>query len=1068
MRAVHLNNLKIRHKLILLLFFPVGVLVLFTGYGTMEKWRQYSDAKTIQTAYEYVLGLSDVIHALQKERSLSAGYLNSDGKVFKAELDRQWLLTDERINTLQTYHVVRVLTSRDHASLRGDLIELSKLLQTRYEWRRAIDEQLAKDAIAGYSALIVDAIYLIRSIGPKMDDAVLVRNNQAYDVLLWIQEYAARERGMVNGLLVKSQTDSRTIAQVSAMAAKQDSLLDEYFRINPFPDENQIMGEALLQDSPVFAQVDSMRQAIQSRIEKLELLDQLSILMGYGGLIHQFKNYVLRGDADRKASVFYTYQQAFDLLNQFRSIPQTTPMEIAALNRIESTLDQYEERLNLVGRMRLQGASVADIDEAVRIDDRAALSAIDFLRGGIQTVALDDWFRAATHRIDLFKALSDELRRESIRFAVEKTQRMLFVLSGYVFITLVALLCSLFFVVSISRRLVMGISDITNALRRVEESGDFSGHITIQGNDEIAAMGRSFNSLINERQSAENRLRLSARVFESTIDGIMITDAEQKIMTINPAFSTITGYSESEVVGRRPRVLSSNRHDHSFFQLMWKQIKEKGCWQGEIWNRRKCGEVYPQWENISAVKDNLGRVVNYICVFSDISKIKHSQQQMEYLAHHDSLTGLPNRALLDQHLTQGLERAWRQHDVMAVLFLDLDRFKNINDSLGHPSGDALLKLVAKRLKRLIRAEDLVARLGGDEFAIVLESPSDGQCVARVAQKCIEAFKHPFNIEGTDVFTSTSIGISLYPDDGEQVDLLLKHADTAMYYAKEQGRNNYCFYDRQMTAQAVERLALENQLRRALAQQQLVLQYQPQVSLKTGEITGVEALIRWRQPDGSYISPTLFISVAEESGLIEEIDRWVLHEACKQAVRWQSAGLPPISMAVNISGFSMEHGMLLEMVENALHHSQVDPRLLELEITEGFLMQHSEQAAMIIRELRAQGVSFSIDDFGTGYSSLGYLKNLPINRLKIDRSFVQDIPDDENDMAITQAVIALGHSMNMGVVAEGVEMESQARYLTGLACDYAQGFMYGRSVDAHEIEAMVTRSVRNPEPAVTDA
>ncbi len=1026
------------------------VVIAFAGYVVTEKWRQYSHAETLHNSYQYSIKLSNVVYAMQKERGLTAGFVSSAGRSFSEELREQRQQTDEQVALLQQGGF-QVLLRSSGPTIKKRVGELMLRLGSRLSWRMEAEQLDKYPLFTKYTNFNRDAIHLLQAMGDTADDAELIRLNRIYGNLLWIQEFAGQERGVVNGILAAGVVGSKAIVEVNGYIAKQTLLIDELKELLWHPVDVQ----AVLGDRSV-VEVDRMRAMLLLRVEKVDLLNELQSIIGYGGFIHQFKNYVIRGDNLSRDSVIVRYQQVQHSLDRYRQLSPLSEGEVAAIEKIQAALDIYHENLLVVEEMHRAGASLSAIDQRVAVDDSSVIKAIFYLANGIPDISADRWFVSATKRIDLFKELSDDLKQVSLRYIKEKRGQARFVLTLTLLITIVTLLVAFFLGVLITHRLVTGSANIINALNHVEKSGDFSGHIAVDGRDEIAEIGRSFNQLIEGRQSAEEQLWLASRVFSSTIDGIMVTNMDEQIVLVNPAFTTITGYSEEEIMGQTPRKFSSSRHDETFFKAMWEEIHQKGFWQGEIWNCRKNGEVYPQWQHISVVLDAQHQKINYIAVFSDISVIKHSQEKLEHLAHHDALTGLPNRIMLDIHITQGIERAKRQNKALAVLFLDLDRFKNVNDSLGHPAGDELLKQVSLRLKQLVRAEDLVARLGGDEFALVLEAPTDGRSIARIAQKCIDAFLLPFEVEEHTVYTSTSLGISVYPEDGERAGELLKHADTAMYHAKEQGRNSYSFYNRQMTQIAVDRLALEAQLRQAIEQNELILQYQPQISLLTGEISGVEALIRWRQADGSLISPSQFIPIAEESALIDKVDRWVLGEACRQAKEWLDIGLPPINMAVNISGFSIEHGMLLDMVEEALEKSQLNPEILELEITEHYLMQHREQATLIIEQLREQGLTFSIDDFGTGYSSLGYLKTLPINRLKIDQSFIRDIPDDESDKAITRAVIALGHSMQMKVVAEGVESKEQAAFLAELGCEFAQGYLFSEAVSAERIVEMLSQ------------
>lgn len=545
------------------------------------------------------------------------------------------------------------------------------------------------------------------------------------------------------------------------------------------------------------------------------------------------------------------------------------------------------------------------------------------------------------------------------------------------------------------------------------------------------------------RQRSERQLQQSAAVFENTAEGVMITDADGRILDVNHSFTVITGYAKAEVLGKNPRMLQSGRHDDAFYRDMWAVLRKAGQWEGEIWNRRKNGEIYPEWLNVSEVLGKNGSISNYVGVFSDISHAKRSQMELNFLAHHDPLTGLPNRLLFNERLGHALKRAQRENRQVALLFIDLDRFKNINDTLGHPVGDMLLSQVAQKMQQAIREEDTLARLGGDEFTVILEDVGHSRNAAAVAEKLMACFTIPYSIQGRELYLTASIGISLFPQDGDGVDTLLKNADVAMYQAKALGRNAYHFFTEALSVSALERFSMENDMRQALHRQEFSVHYQPQFSLQTGRIIGAEALVRWRHPDKGLISPGRFIAVAEDSGLILPIGEWVLRTVCEQMQAWREAGGELERVSVNISGMQIQRGHIVELVRRVLAESGLPPRFLELEITEGFIMHQSDGAIETLEALRALGVALSIDDFGTGYSSLTYLKRLPVSKLKIDQSFVQGIPRDSNDEAIAKAVIALGKSMQFELVAEGIENDLQHWFLKRHECDFGQGFHYCR-------------------------
>ncbi|MCA1989688.1 MAG: PAS domain S-box protein, partial [Desulfarculus sp.] len=566
---------------------------------------------------------------------------------------------------------------------------------------------------------------------------------------------------------------------------------------------------------------------------------------------------------------------------------------------------------------------------------------------------------------------------------------------------------------------------------------------------------------ITERRQAQEQIQLLAKVFENTIEGISVTDTRGTIQMVNPGFTHITGYSAEEVLGRNPRVLKSDRHDAEFYAAMWRDIVENGHWSGEIWNRRKSGEAYPEWLTISVIKDAAGEPTHYVAVFHDITEIKRSEEQIRHQAYHDALTGLPNRQLFNDRLEMALSRARRGGESLAVVFLDLDHFKTINDSLGHAVGDLLLQEVAQRLKRSVRQEDTVCRLGGDEFIMILPELGEVDQAVAVAGRIIEDLEKPFSLRGHELYITCSIGITIYPNDGDDLETLVKNADMAMYRAKEQGRNTYRLFTPAMNQRARQRQEMLSALRRAVERDEFLVHYQPQVDLFTEQVVGIEALVRWRPPSGEMIPPDQFIPLAEETGLILSIGQKVLEAACRQTAEWARQGHYRLRLAVNLSARQFNQPDLVERIAGVLEQTGLAPAMLELEITESTAMANLDATSGTLRRLHALGLTLSLDDFGTGYSSLNYLRRFAIDLLKIDRSFIKDLPSDSDAATITEAIVSMAHTLRLKVIAEGVETREQLNFLRNLGCDYVQGFLYSRPLPAEELAVLLRAGKLTP-------
>ena len=569
---------------------------------------------------------------------------------------------------------------------------------------------------------------------------------------------------------------------------------------------------------------------------------------------------------------------------------------------------------------------------------------------------------------------------------------------------------------------------------------------------------------MTDRKQVENELLLMSRVFFNSGEAILITDADARILAVNREFTKLTGYSQEEVLGRNPNMLSAGTTDPEVYRDMWATLATCDHWQGELWDRRKSGEPYPKRLSISVVRDADGRIIHYIGAFEDITDRKAAEDKIRHLAHHDALTGLPNRFSLHERIEQVMAFARRSNDSMALMLIDLDRFKAINDTLGHGVGDQLLIQVARRLERAVRGSDIVARLGGDEFVVVLTGIEDTKAVAEVAAKIVRQLATPYDVGGQALHTSPSVGICFYPRDADETDGLIKNADIAMYHAKAMGRGNYQFYTEQMRAEVSQRVSAERELEDALLLQQFVLHYQPQIESSSGQVVGMEALVRWQHPTRGLVPPMDFIELAEETRLIIPLGQWVLHEACQQLKVWHEAGLKHLHIAVNLSPLQFQDQNLPDLVRSALDSAGLPPACLHLEITESMAMHNPEENVRMMQTLNRIGVKLALDDFGTGYSSLAYLKLFPIHVLKIDRSFVKDIESDENDAAICEMTMLLARKLGLHAVAEGVETPAQLEFLRNIGCQWIQGHLFSQPLPAERAGAFTTAIRRLPADA----
>ncbi|MEX0959729.1 MAG: EAL domain-containing protein [Burkholderiales bacterium] len=687
-------------------------------------------------------------------------------------------------------------------------------------------------------------------------------------------------------------------------------------------------------------------------------------------------------------------------------------MDITARKRIERALTESQERLDLA----LAASDLAIWDWNIKTGE-VQLSKHFGLMLGYESEEIGD-------RIEFWQGLTHPGDLERIRAAVVQHFK------GE----------SLLFDVEYRMRTKAGAWRWMQTVGRIVE---------LDENGRALRMSGTHRDITDIKRTSDLVRKLSLAV-EQSANMVVITDPSGTIEYVNPKFCAVTGYEREELIGRELWTMKSQDMPLATFKEIWETLNSGQEWHGELHNRKRNGEFYWCLESISPVRDEHGVISNFVSVGEDISERKHAETTIRHLAYYDPLTGLPNRRLFRDRLELARTAAQRSDDMFALMYLDLDRFKNVNDTLGHEIGDLLLKAASQRIADCLRKGDTMARLGGDEFAIIIADVKQQENLAKVADKIIRAVQEPFLLNGFELFTTTSIGIGVFPNDTTDLDVLVKNADVALYRAKEHGRNNYQFFIEDMNARSMERLVIESRLRHAVAREELLLYFQPQTDIASGRVTGVEALVRWRSPELGMVMPSDFIPLAEDTGLIVPIGDWVLHAACRQLRAWRDAGLELDRIAVNLSPRQFRQAGLDETVESAIGAAGLDGVSLEVEITENTAMSNAELSQTILDRLRKIGVQVAIDDFGTGYSSLANLKHFPVTRLKIDQTFVRDVAEDPDDAAIVLAMIRMAHSLKLQVIAEGVENAAQLEFLRSNGCDEAQGYLFARPLPADEM------------------
>lgn len=1050
MRSV-LNRLSLKQKLFLSASLPMFILVLLAVLSASTLIRQYQHASANVLTTKVTLGVENVIYELQKERGLSAGYLSSGGRLFKAELQQQWLTTDRMFQELvfnsaleETINTVKSDTELFHAL--QDQINKASLARQQLEIaRQKVIELSTPEYFSFYSQLTQKLINFVSQLRFKSDNSYQVLVQSDLINMLKIQELAGQERGLVNRLLSAQILDPNAYKQIAQVRAQLDGVIANAISVMT-PDNLSSFGK--LMDSPEQQRISSYRTQLQQQVNLVEQTEIINDLIGYGGLSYNFNGYLTTLNPAYLSSFrenYFALKSALAHLNNHHSL---TASQQALVKTIEQTAKNYQVYVAKAELSQLPspGATLELLGQDIALHD-----SLYQLQHQPPVIDSEAWWNAATLGIDNLHKLNTQLTAKiAYQNEIEKKQIL-----SYLYISIFAGLLFFYLVYLVGRNIANDLIDsvrgIVDDVEKLAKDPSLVLDLEVKGKDELAQIAVAVNQMVSERMKSRRALHQASAVFRHSAEGIIVTDAKNRIELVNPAFTKITGYTLADVIGKTPSVLSSDHHPQEFYQQLWQTLTNKSSWEGEIWNKRKDGKIYPEYLKITAVKNSKNEVIQYIGLFLDISNNKQYEQDLWYKTNFDSLTKLPNRHLFSSRLQQAIDSAQNTDSQVAIFFIDLDRFKFINELHGHAAGNKVLKQSATRLEAVLGAEDSIARIGGDEFVIIAPQINNFG-TEQLAQKLTDALSKPFIIDNKETIISSSLGIAFYPEDGQDIEMLLHNSETAMYQAKRDGRAHYQYFSPEMNVDMLERMHLEQRLRKAVKQSEFYLEYQPVIDMRSGDICSVEALIRWNDPEFGVISPQAFIPIAEEAGLIEPLGEWILHQALSDLAELHSQGLM-LKMAINVSGrqcINSRDVSFYDILKDALAKHGIAAKDLHIEITESMLIEDKPRCLQTLESIKQLGVDIYLDDFGTGYSALSYLTQCPISVIKIDKSFIDNVLHNPSDAKLIRAIVMMAQSLEMPLVAEGIETIEQWQFLHRLGCDYAQGYLMSKPLPKRQL------------------
>ncbi|WP_299495947.1 EAL domain-containing protein [uncultured Shewanella sp.] len=1044
-------NLKC--KLTLFAAFPL-VIILALGYvGVMLLIEDYKLANESMLTSEISIDIENLLFELQKERGISAGFIGKKERVFQDKLKQQKAATDAALTQLihnqSLKKILKIEVNKSNETLRKKLLKIAELPKILGEARGEVTQYNAVNFFDIYAETDHFLIDLISQMHFNSNNVDQIRRQTDLLNMLHIQDLADEQRGLMVQLLSAPTLSSSLFIAIKSL---ETTLHERIVHTLSYANSNNqwLLNSMLL--SPEHAKLLRMQGLLTAQLRLAEQSQKISQLMGFGGLIHDFKNYLLRNEPNDLIKFNLHFIQLSQILANIKNDKELSAAQYDLVIKLEETILAYQSNMYKLLGLKNKGVNIEDIDDSIRIYDEPMLMALQHLQAPVASVSVLEWWEVSSQRISWLHQINGDMTQAIAESSRREQQQAL----TYLILSLLGILFIIFVLVllgkSITEHIVGSIRSIANDMHKMAIDPNLEIEVDVKGGDEIAKMALALNQMLQERRKVKRELSRASAVFEYSSEGIIVTDSQNRIELVNPAFTKITGYTLDDVKGKDPSILSSQHHPSDFYKEVWQTLKAKGHWGGEIWNKRKDGHIFPEYLAITLVKNELGEVTQHIGLFIDISNRKKYEQEIWYQTHFDTLTGLPNKQLLTGHLQNQMSYARTYSQSVAIAFINLDRFKFINDLHGTETGDEILKQVASRFSSILTKDDFIARVGSDEFVMIMPNLCHGTSIEKRAIEINHLLTEKFIVNQKVISISSSFGLSLYPENGKDPECLIRHAETAMYQAKSDGRAHYKLFSKGMDQTVFEQIKLEQRLRKAVLHSDFYINYQPVIDMSTGKIVSVEALVRWRDPEFGVVAPDKFIPIAEETGLIDVLGKWVLEESLVNLAYWHKYGYK-ISLAINVSGRQfINHAdeSFSQMLCDALKRHGIAPHYLHIEITETMLIDDEVQCLQVLEEVSALGVDIYLDDFGTGYSSLAYLKGFPISVLKIDKSFIDSALESHKDASLVKAIIIMGQSLQLKLVSEGVETQQQWDFLSSLGCDFAQGYFMSRPLNEHEM------------------